>query len=122
MPKRAAKKKDFLDSINDFLATPLGKSLNELFREIVGLPDQGEGNPTASRVAQEAAENIRKHMASNPYQTLGLDPSAEEVVVRAAYRAKAKICHPDAPGGSVTKFKVIDEAYHRICQEKGWKP
>ena len=123
MPKRANQKNRLLSDINNFLNTPLGHSLDELFRGIAGLPSK-EGDPDVKKSAQKVAGKIKRHMASNPspYQVLGLDPSAEEVVVRAASRAKAKICHPDAPGGSAARFKQMDEAYHRICQERGWKP
>ena len=121
MPKRANQKNRLLNDLNEFLRTPMGETLNELVREVFGLPEK-EGQPKVSQAAQELAEKLKRHMASNPYQILGLDTSAEEVVVRAVYRAKAKICHPDAPGGSTSKFKQMDEAYHRICQERGWKP
>lgn len=46
------------------------------------------------------------------YQVLGVSPTADVEVVRAAYRALAKKSHPDA-GGDPDRFKAIEEA-HRI--------
>lgn len=57
----------------------------------------------------------------DPYKVLGVDRGAEEPVVKAAYKAKAKLFHPDRPGGSKDKMQDINEALEKICAEKGWK-
>ena len=45
------------------------------------------------------------------YETLGLDPSADQETVRSTYRERAKRLHPDAEGGDEGAFKKLNEAY-----------
>jgi hypothetical protein len=54
---------------------------------------------------------------SDPYQTLGVSPSASEAEVRSAYRRMVQLHHPDHNGGSpdsARRFEEIQEAYARI--------
>ena len=48
------------------------------------------------------------------YQTLGVDPSASQDEIKAAYRKLAMKHHPDRTGGDDTKFKQIQEAYATV--------
>ncbi|HET7325127.1 MAG TPA: J domain-containing protein, partial [Halococcus sp.] len=50
------------------------------------------------------------------YQTLGLDPGADETTVRAAYREKVKEVHPDTEDGNERTFKRVNEAYERLSE------
>ncbi len=55
-------------------------------------------------------------MASSPdpYQTLGLAPSATDAELRAAYRRLVQLHHPDHNGGSpesARRFEAVQEAY-----------
>lgn len=50
-----------------------------------------------------------------PYNVLGVDPGADEEVVRAAYRTMMKKHHPDQ-GGSTEEFIRIKRAYEAIQQ------
>ena len=71
--------------------------------------------------------NIRPRLAGNilqdmqvgddPYRVLGLHSGASMRVVKAAYRALAQDTHPDR-GGDPEKFKRVQEAYEKICQER----
>lgn len=54
---------------------------------------------------------------ADPYRTLGLDPSASEAQLRAAYRRLALLHHPDHNGGSpeaARRFEGVQEAYAEI--------
>lgn len=49
---------------------------------------------------------------------LGVDPSATQTVIKAAYRALMKIHHPDV-GGDAEKAKEIEEAYRYLSRGPG---
>lgn len=51
------------------------------------------------------------------YQTLGIDPGADEEAVRAAYRERAKATHPDADSGDEEEFKRVTRAYDRLVDD-----
>lgn len=100
--------------------SPLGQSLNDKLRQIMGLPKPDSSGKIRTE-AKGTAEKIREKMNS-PYKVLGVDPDAEEQVVKAAYKAKAKLFHPDYGGASSSKkMAEINQAYDRILKERGWK-
>lgn len=49
------------------------------------------------------------------YETLGLDPGADETEVRRAYRETVKEVHPDR-GGDEAEFKEVTRAYERLTE------
>lgn len=59
----------------------------------------------------------------NPYEVLGVSPSATEEEVKAAYRNLAKKYHPDKYAGTdladlaTEKMQEINEAYDAICKK-----
>jgi len=57
----------------------------------------------------------------DPYQTLGIDPSASEVELRAAYRRAVQRHHPDHNHGSAEsarRFEEVQEAYAEIRRRR----
>ena len=53
----------------------------------------------------------------DPYNTLGIPQSADLAAVRDAYRAKAKLYHPDVSTfpDAQERFILITQAYHLLC-------
>jgi DnaJ-domain-containing protein 1 len=105
--------------VSAILNSQIGESLNDKLRQLLGLPPQ-ESSPKIKEEARGVTDKIR-NMKNAPYRILGVDPLAEEAVIRSAYKAKARLYHPDR-GGSEAKMSEINEAYTKICQERGWKP
>jgi DnaJ-class molecular chaperone len=52
-----------------------------------------------------------KGMAKDYYVILGIDPDATQDEIRAAYRRRAKACHPDSSGEDSEPFLALGEAY-----------
>ena len=57
---------------------------------------------------------------TNPYQALGLDPSAPDELVKLAYKLLSHRLHPDH-GGSAEAMARLNRAYQEIAQMRGWK-
>lgn len=58
---------------------------------------------------------------ADPYATLGVDPSASEVELRAAYRRAVQRHHPDHNQGSAEsarRFEEVQEAYAEIRRRR----
>lgn len=53
----------------------------------------------------------------NPYQVLGVEPSADDETIKKAYRRKAKALHPDA-GGDADRFAEATLAYDVLMDAK----
>jgi molecular chaperone DnaJ len=54
-----------------------------------------------------------------PHQILGVDASASEVEIKAAFRAKAKKCHPDLrpdKEAATREFRELNTAYERALK------
>lgn len=58
---------------------------------------------------------VRSPMLDDPsgyYRALGVDPSATQEAITAAFRRKARLLHPDVPGtGDAAAFMRVKEAY-----------
>jgi DnaJ-domain-containing protein 1 len=55
--------------------------------------------------------------ATDPYEVLGVRPNAAPEIIGAAYRALAKVHHPDA-GGNAEEFKRVRAAYEQALQAR----
>lgn len=62
--------------------------------------DPRDRAPSTSTMSERAA-----------YETLGVDPDADDGEIRSAYRERAKRLHPDSDGGNEEAFKELNEAY-----------
>ena len=80
------------------------------------LPDKWQ---MAAAGAQVAAGENQPVDASSPFEALSVAESAPDEVVKAAYKALAKIYHPDSPNGDSSKFRQIDDAYRKIKGIRG---
>lgn len=49
-------------------------------------------------------------LPDDPYRVLGVDPEADDIVIRRAFRRHARVHHPDV-GGDAVVFESISEAY-----------
>lgn len=58
------------------------------------------------------------HDSFDPWKELGLKPGALPSEIEAAFRAKAKTVHPDAPGGSVEAFQRLERARREAIREQ----
>jgi curved DNA-binding protein CbpA len=54
--------------------------------------------------------------SKDPWQLLGVSPSASEEEIKKAYRERAMKYHPDRPNGDEEKFKEISAAYDQITK------
>ena len=57
----------------------------------------------------------------DPYETLGVRPTASDAELRAAYRRLVQLHHPDHNGGSAAstrRFEEIQEAYAQVRQRR----
>ncbi len=62
---------------------------------------------------------------ADPYVTLGVDPSASDAELRAAYRRLVQRHHPDHNGGSpesARRFEQIQDAYARVRELRASRP
>jgi curved DNA-binding protein CbpA len=55
--------------------------------------------------------------ATEAYDRLGLDPSADQSAVKRAYRERVKEAHPDTDSGSEREFKRVQAAYERLSDD-----
>jgi len=107
--------------IDVILHSQIGATLNDKLRQALGLnPLKSVVDERLKAEAREAGEKIRSRMEEDnrPYKILDVDPNAEDIVIRAAYRAKAKKYHPDIRGSN-KKMAEINDAYKRICEMRG---
>ena len=48
-----------------------------------------------------------------------VDVDADDATIRAAYRDRVKVVHPDAPDGDEAAFKRVTAAYERLVDGNG---
>ncbi|WP_418281021.1 J domain-containing protein [Halorubrum sp. DTA98] len=78
-----------------------------------GAAENGSGETTAGDPRDRTQQSSRMSERA-AYETLGLDPSADEETVRSTYRERAKRLHPDGDDGDEEAFKELNEAYEVV--------
>lgn len=68
---------------------------------------------TGDMVQQAFTGFVALPSQDNPYDVLGVKPTATEEEIEASYRQKVKICHPDA-GGDPEAFRRLTEARRKL--------
>lgn len=63
----------------------------------------GPGAPSTSERYVRAVDTY--------YEVLGVEPTADEAALRAAFRRLARTHHPDAPGGDAARMARVNEAW-----------
>lgn len=58
------------------------------------------------------------HSRSAAARVLDVDPAADELEIRRAFREKARELHPDAPGGDEAEFRRVRTAYERLTDRR----
>jgi len=81
-------------------------------RRAAGSGQTGEG---ARREAPRTRPN--EPSIAEAYETLGVDPGADEESVTEAYRELVKSTHPDTESGDEEAFKRVNRAYERLIEE-----
>ena len=76
-------------------------------RVLMGLPPFTQAAPDASPVAPRAS---REPASPSIWQTLGLTPHATVAEIRAAFRQRALVTHPDR-GGDAEAFRALRHAH-----------
>ena len=124
MPKRVKRDDtftDFMDSVlNSKVGQEIGSALSDGIRKRFGI----QQNIDFSQLKKEArgiGEEIRKSN-QDPYKILGVSPDAEETVIKAAYKAKGKLYHPDIDKSDGHKMSEINQAYQKISKQRGFQP
>ncbi len=70
-------------------------------------------------IAQNKSRNVVKSIIQeDPFAVMHLLPTAPQVMIEAAWKALAKLHHPDS-GGNEEEFKRVSDAYQRIKKTNG---
>jgi DnaJ-domain-containing protein 1 len=115
MSKKSPRLLKALRTADDICKLTTGRRLNEVVARTIELFGQDFINKQSNDQAN-AAELLELKM---PYIILGINPEAPDVVVRAAYRAMMKDCHPDTQNPDTEKASRINTAYEAICKQRG---
>lgn len=95
----------------------ISDGLINILENIFGKP-QGSAYDAGQQARQAWEQSGQQE--SNPYEELGISPSASDEVVRAAYKAEARRRHPDK-GGSEEEMQRLNIAFAKIKEERGMK-
>ncbi len=82
--------------------------------QAAGTTDGGRSGSTRGAGAsdpRDRAPRSDRMTERDAYETLGLDPSADQETIRSTYRDRAKRLHPDTESGDEGAFKKLNEAY-----------
>lgn len=102
----------FLKDVDDIMCVLTGKRIKDVTARAVDI----FGHDIVNLLMREAPVHLS---ADDPYSILEVRPDASDMVVKAVYRAKARLLHPDNTAtGNLEQFKRIQEAYDKIVQDR----
>lgn len=116
MPRKNSGILKTLRNVDDICKITTGRRLNEILATAIDAFGEDILNKVASASETENIEDIARRM---PYAVLGVNPSAPDFIVKAAYKQYMKECHPDTDKSDEDKAKKINNAYDAICKERG---
>ena len=105
-----------LRNIDDICKITTGKKLHQILATSIELFGEDVFKKVAGGDEEASQEELARRM---PYAVLGINPDTPDIVVRAAYKAIVKECHPDSPHPDTEKTKKVNDAYETICKERG---
>ena len=85
--------------------------------QAAGAADGSRAGSTHGPNARETRDRVPRAdrmTERDAYETLGLEPGADQETIRATYREQAKLLHPDAEDGNERAFKKLNEAYETL--------
>ena len=77
-------------------------------------PGRGRERSGRHRARRSRRDGRGGLAAGEAYDTLGLEPGADQAAIRDAYRERIKEVHPDTEGGDEAAFRRVREAYERF--------
>jgi len=102
----------FLKDVDDVMHVLTGKRIKDVAAKAAEI----FGRDIVNMLMSEAPVHLS---ADDPYNILEVRPDASDLVVKAVYRAKVKLLHPDnKETGNAEQFKRIQEAYDKIIQAR----
>jgi DnaJ-domain-containing protein 1 len=117
MPKKSSGSKllKALRNADDICRITTGRRLNEVVARGIEFFGDGFMNHVPGSAAVDPAEMERRL----PYMVLGVNYEAPDSVVKAAYKAIMKECHPDSSTPDADKARRVNSAYDQVCKERG---
>jgi len=115
MPRKTPGLLKALRTADDVCKIATGRRLNEVIAR--GLELFGED--IIHRVAMQPPRDPEEIARIMPYMVLGVNPDAPSAVVKAAWKAQLKDCHPDTSTPDADKAARINNAYDAVCKERG---
>jgi DnaJ-domain-containing protein 1 len=111
MPKKSTIRKHW-EAGNDFCKLITGKSLVHVLYKAVDL----FGEDIIKKFSNSAGVQFNP---DDPYYVLGIHEDAQDIIVKAAYRALAREYHPDTgTKPDPTRFQKVTEAYQAILKAR----
>jgi hypothetical protein len=109
-----ARKKPFsaLKDVDDIMHVLIGKRIKDILPRAIEI----FGEDVIKGLMRETGVRLPP---DNPYTILEVRPDASDLVIKAVYRAKARVYHPDnRETGNDDMFKRITAAYEKIMVDR----
>ncbi len=121
MPRERGVIDDFLDGLREVATEFVADFVEDRFTPIVPPPPRASRPrrvPKGAKVKTPKTPKPAKRERAEPtlYQVLGVDAKAEPEVIEAAWKAKARLYHPDRAKGAqaAEKMKSVNAAHDTL--------